>query len=73
MTFKTSTYSEVKQTLDEMGYTEEDLNNMWTFLIGKAPIVTHLDRCGKDWKDLNLVCLKTLPRTYEKYKDVNND
>lgn len=59
-----------KEDFDEkVKHTPEELDEMWNYLIGKHSLITQLDRCGKNWRDLNIHAISTLEREYNKFKE----
>lgn len=50
--------------------TEEELDYMWQYCLQAGhSLINQLDKCGKDWRDLNLTCIATLEKEYLKLKD----
>jgi len=66
-------YIEMKNLLEELCTTHEDMQIMWDFCINNGhPLICQLNRCGKSWTDLNSNALATLEREYNKLKRTVN-
>lgn len=57
---------EVKEQFEEkVGHTPEELDLMWNYCIEKGHhLINQLNRCGKNWRDLNINCVCTLEKAY---------
>lgn len=55
-------------------HSPEELDRMWSYCLEKGhALICQLDRCGKDWRDLNTNCIATLEKEYLKIKDKESE
>ena len=54
---------------NKVGHTEQELDKMWNYLIGKHRLITQLNNCGQNWRDLNINAICTLEREYNNFKE----
>lgn len=51
----------------KIGHTPKELDEMWNYCLKKGhSLICQLNRCGKNWRDLNINCISTLEREYFK-------
>lgn len=61
-----NTKKQIKELLNEMGYSEEEMNVFWGELIRTNWICKALHNSGKNWKDLNISLIRGIPTQKER-------
>lgn len=60
-------YFEMKQLLEQIGKTDEEMEMMWNYCLEKGhSLISQLDRSGVKWHEMNIHALKTLEEEYYK-------
>ena len=66
------TFEEGEKLLKEMDITTKELDEMWnTCVLVGHPLISKIDKSGKNWRDMNTSAIKTLPKEYNSWKDGN--
>lgn len=61
----------MRDFLKSQNKTHEEMQDMWDFCKSKGhSLICQLDRCGKNWFDMNTRALATLEREYNKLRAV---
>ena len=61
-----ATKKEIKETLKELDFTEDEMDSFWNELYETNAIVRNLTDHSKTWRDLNTHAIKDLPTRKEK-------
>jgi hypothetical protein len=63
-------YVRMREFLKTQNKTDEEMQAMWDFCLAKGhKLIRQLDKCGKNWADMNINALATLEREYNKLQN----